>query len=289
MNLTKRNVIQIISDFLAHEDNIKSVIELCISHMKDTVQFESGDAAILCNEHASLSAKIVDLERQHASMLRTISNLEHEVRVSNHFSELLERRIDYGYQYCRRLNLMVDGIPIKRGETPSSIRSSVMDEINRLGLNIANCEVDRAHRAEHSYYRNGVKQQPVIVRFVSWSARDKLYQVRKDSNLHFRPDMTDRRRNILQHARQEIAARAESGDPKLVEFVGMDRNCRLFMRSAAGSMYHFSTELEFDLQYLALEDSSAGRADYLHEDRGRFDVDDEFAAEADVPAPAHTA
>ncbi len=298
--LNKQGVIKIIADFLAVEDNIESVISLCINRMKDTV--DSIDVATLSSaekakihdlteERANLAARIDKLELANKSMSQTIRDLEHQVRISSTFSNLLERRVDDGDQYCCRLNLLIDGIPIKRGESPSSIRTTIWNEINRLGVDINKCEVDRAHRAEHPFYdRNGIKQQAVIVRFVSWSARDKLYQARKNSNLHMRPDMTDRRREVLHHARDKIAAHASSGSEKLIDFVGVDRNCRLFLRSVGGKLQNFSSELEFDQLHLALEDRALGHAEHLHDDWGRYDVDGVppvAAAEIEVSAAAY--
>ena len=69
--------------------------------------------------------------------------------MSSTFSKLLERRVDDGDQYCPRHKLLIDNITIKRGESPNSIRTTIWNEINRLGVDINKCEVDRAHRAEH--------------------------------------------------------------------------------------------------------------------------------------------
>lgn len=290
MVVNKQGVIKIITEFLASEDNIESVISLCINRMKDTIDsidvatLSSDDKAklnVLTEERATLASRIDTLERENLSMSRSIRDLEHQLHVSSAFSNLLERRVDDGDQYCRRLNLLIDGIPVKRGESPQSIYTTIWNEITRLGVDIKNCEVDRAHRAEHPFHdRNGSKQQAVIVRFVSWSARDKLYQARRDSSYHMRPDMTDRRREILNHARSEIAARASSAAVKLVDFVGMDKNCRLFLRSVGGKLQNFSSELEFDQLHLALEDRVSGHAEHLHDDWGRFDVDDAPPARA---------
>ena len=290
--LTRPNVIKIISEFLADEVNIEGVIAMCIEKMKDNI--ESIDLVTLSsedklkiselnNERTDISAKILTLEQQNKQLSLALNDLQHQVRVATTYSDLLARRIDDGDQYARRLNLLVDGIPTKRAEKPDSIRATIMNEIQRLGCDIANCELDRAHRAEHPYYRDGVRHQAVIVHFISWSARDKLYQARKKSTFHFRPDMTDRRRDILQYARSDIAARSDSGAQKLVDFAGMDKNCRLFLRSTDGRMLHFSSEFEFDAQYRQLEDNAQASAPYSDDFRGRFD-DEMNSSVVEIPA-----
>ena len=79
---------------------------------------------------------------------------------------LLERKVDQLDQYRKRLNLLIDGIPFKWNETPDTIRNAVLGEIDKMGLEIDDYNVDRAHRAEQRYLdNNGRWQQPVIIFF----------------------------------------------------------------------------------------------------------------------------
>ena len=122
-----------------------------------------------------LEARILELEHERDSALARNQHLESK-------EGLLERKIDQLDQYSKRPNLLLDGLPLRKNETPDSTHSAVIAEIDQLGLEIDDCEVDRAHRAEQRYEdNNGRLQQPVVVRFISWGARNVMYQARKDS------------------------------------------------------------------------------------------------------------
>ena len=83
----------------------------------------------------------------------------------------MDRRNDDNEQYTQRLNLIVDGVRMNRNETPDDTRDKILNEIDRLGIEIDDLEIDRAHRIEHPYRdQRGHLQQPVIVRFISWGA-----------------------------------------------------------------------------------------------------------------------
>ena len=296
--LTKPQIVKIITDHIANEANIESIIQICLDRMKeslahtDVVTLSTDDKIKLTemtSQHAEINARIAQVEKENVL-------LHNRLRAASNFSDLLERRIDDGDQYTRRLNLLVDGVPTKRGESPDSIRTTLVEEFKRLGCAVADFEIDRAHRAENPFYdRDGVRQQAVIVRFISWSARDRVYQQRKESTLRFRPDMTERRRDILHAARRDASARDALSGKRIVDFVGMDKNCRLFMRAAAGRMLHFSSEQEFDHCYRQLEDSCPDLAplEDLSDDRGRFDTVDQpdvpAAVDIAVDTIAHTA
>ena len=64
---------------------------------------------------------------------------------------LLERRIDDLDQYSKRQNLILDGVHMRKNETPDNIRNAVIAEIERLGLEIDDTEIDQAHRIEQPY------------------------------------------------------------------------------------------------------------------------------------------
>ena len=158
---------------------------------------------------------------------------------------LLERRLDDLDQYVKRPNLILDNVWIKRGETPASIKQVIMDEIERLQLDIDLHEVDRAHRIERPYIDdNGFRQQAVIVRFTGWGSRDIFYQARKQSRFFCRADLTPRREDILEKAKQKIIDHEHYAD--LVDYVFVDKNCILQACSTDGRIVGFSSDLEFD-------------------------------------------
>ena len=148
-------------------------------------------------------------------------------------------------QYSKRTNLIVDGIQMRRGETPDQLRQTLLQEIEWLDLEIDDSEVDRAHRTSAPYRdTNGKLQQAVIVRFVSWGARNVMYQSRKSSKYRFRASLTNERQSTLIHARKQIET-----DPSVashIKFVFADKNCRLQASCVNGRLLSFTTADEFD-------------------------------------------
>ena len=163
-------------------------------------------------------------------------------------TSLTDRRLDDMDQYIKRNNLILDGINIKRGETPESIRKIIWGEIDRLGLDIDYYEVDRAHRIESPYTDEwGYRRQPVIVRFLGWGARDLFYQARKDCRFRCRADLTPRRESILNNAQEKL------DDPdkywhvaQTIQYVFADRNCILQAHTTDGRLVAFSSDIEFE-------------------------------------------
>ena len=212
---------------------------------------------MISNAIAPLLLQIKSLENELMNLrisppLLQIKSLKNElmnlrmanIQLESRFS-LLERRNDDSEQYSQRLNLIVDGVKIRGNETPDDIKAKVFKEIDHLGVEIDDIEIDRAHRIERPFKdQHGRLQQPVIVRFISWGARNLLYQARKRSSLRMRPHLTRRRERTLQDARDKI----DSYDHvrEAVSYVFVDRNCTLQAKSTDGKLYGFSTETEFD-------------------------------------------
>jgi hypothetical protein len=158
---------------------------------------------------------------------------------------LLERKCDDLDQYSRRVNLIVDGIPVHRNESPASILKAVHSEIHRLKLPIKDFQISRAHRSSSPYIDNyGVRQQAVIVRFAGWGARDTLYQARHDSKFRYRADLTYERQSSLTHARVKISS--DIGVAAAIKYVFADKNCRMQASCTNGRLLSFSTAGEFD-------------------------------------------
>ena len=162
------------------------------------------------------------------------------------------------------MNIIVDGVPIEPNETAITLRRVITSEIDRIGCNIREFELEGTHRSSEQLYQryedindSGISdvdepvQTPppaVIVRFVTWAARNKLYEMGNKSQYTFRPDITERRREILEFARTEVQCLTSSSESSpLIDCVDVDRNCRLFMRiSATGQVLNFSSEMEFN-------------------------------------------
>ena len=175
-------------------------------------------------------------------------DLSNQKNLINHLMEkigLADRRHDDTEQYLMRQNLIIDGVPFRKNETPDSIRDLVTQEIDNLGLEIDDSEVDRAHRIESAYRdEHGQLRQPVIVRFVSWGARNVMYQARRNSRYRMRAHLTSRRDQILEDGRRKIRNFQFMRDN--IPYVFADKNCRLQAKCTDGRILGFSAEIEFD-------------------------------------------
>ncbi|KAH3771300.1 hypothetical protein DPMN_172614 [Dreissena polymorpha] len=83
----------------------------------------------------------------------------------------LECAVDSSEQYSRRNNVRIFGIP----ESPESKKSTddiVIKLCNTLNVDVSVNEIDRSHRTGN---RGGRKPRPIIVKFTSFRARQKLY------------------------------------------------------------------------------------------------------------------
>ena len=160
--------------------------------------------------------------------------------------ELFERRLDDSEQYSRRTNLRINGIPYNGIESAVDSLNIVKEEIVKLGINLADCEFDRAHRVGFSKDKEGnpVKDRQMIVKFTSFRARSRVYQNRPKyenrnvEGVRFYIDQTKRRFNLKKMAIDYVK------DKPNVDFCFVDINCSLCVRFKDGKFKNFSSHEE---------------------------------------------
>ena len=111
----------------------------------------------------------------------------------------LERKIDDGEKYQRRRSLRINGIAGDNSKLGSDCLTEVNDEVRKLGVNVADCEYDRAHRVGRKTDARGnvVDCRQMVVRFTTWRTRTEVYRSRdKHSDIRFYIDQTKRRFNL---------------------------------------------------------------------------------------------
>ena len=94
------------------------------------------------NRHnTSLNADIKSRDETVSKMEERIDRLEHEIRSNEtkratleHLSYLNERKIDDQEQVSRKINLRINGIPIKEDETTTSLLGTIKAECERAGV-----------------------------------------------------------------------------------------------------------------------------------------------------------
>ena len=105
------------------------------------------------------------------------------------------------------------------------------------------CEYDRCHRIGRKFKVNGATFQDVLLKLCFWRTQDLLYKNRKPFNFKILADLTQRRTELLEFARNlveddEVTKRAE-------EFVFCNQNCKLKVFSNSKLFYSFSSWEEF--------------------------------------------
>ena len=133
---------------------------------------------------------------------------------------------------------------IHEKDSDEKIRKLFLNEVNRLDLDIDSYEVDRAHRTGRSYVdKKGKRHTPVIVRFTSWRARNCFYEARRESNLYVKADLTARRQSLLAQALD--LHESDSKISKFIQYIFIDRNCHLTLKTTDGRLLHFNPMEEF--------------------------------------------
>lgn len=122
-------------------------------------------------------------------------------------SELEKARIE-AEQYSRRNSLRISGIPESALEAGESTDEIVLNLCKDLGANVNINEIDRSHRSGKP---GGAKPRPILVKFISYRARQKLYQVRRElkefkgrEGVFVNEDLTKERSHVLFNARSLV-------------------------------------------------------------------------------------
>jgi hypothetical protein len=167
--------------------------------------------------------------------------LETELYFNNHITCMHARKMDDQEQFSRKINLKLKGIEVGARDSPDIILKRIKDEVNRLGLNIPENEFDRCHRVGRKYNFQGKTFQNVLLKLCFWRTRDLLYQNRKKFKFQISPDLTTRRQDVLQCAKNHI----DSDDDTYVDFIYVDVNCNLKVKGKDNKFYGFNSENEF--------------------------------------------
>ena len=173
-----------------------------------------------------------------------IALLEKKAEFNHHLAKLNERKIDDGEQFSKRINLKIEGVSLEINETSATLMEKIQSEIDKLGLQIPHNAYDRCHRDGPLKTYKGKKQQSILLKMKYWSDRDAIYANRKKLVFNVYPHLTARRSEILYFAKDQV----NSADPSLnrnIDFVFVDRICRLMVRTKSGKFYGFNSENEF--------------------------------------------
>ena len=146
-------------------------------------------------------------------------------------------------QYSRKINLKIDNVEIIKNETPTILFDYIKERVNALGLGIKDCEWDRCHRLGPRYEKNGKTYQKVILRLCNWRSRNVIYKNRKSLPFFVMADLTDSRQKSFEFAKDEILN--EVAAQRTIDYVFIDENCKLKVKTKSKKFFAFSTKKEF--------------------------------------------
>ncbi len=221
-----KDAISVLPDKNAMED-LLSKLEVKINQ---TILEEIKKATVPLND------KIEKLELKHAVYEAHFSGIEQRLYEA-------EQRLEEAEQYSRRACLRIYGIPLpSSSESAAACLSKVKDVFKEMDVEVPDEVIDRAHRIGKKEKSNqtGVTGQAMIVKFTSWRHRTAVYRGRKKlQDKRIQLDLTFKRARLLRLAKEKAKEYAE------VDFVLVDINCRVGIKTKGGDFKFFDNEFQF--------------------------------------------
>ena len=149
-------------------------------------------------------------------------------------------------QYGRRTNLRFYSVPLEGRESSDQVLKLVENVCKEVAPHMFKfgSPIDRAHRVGKIKTENGVKTQPIIIRFLTFRDRTVIYRARKNIKEKYKYgvslDMLPSRLSLLQKARELIQ------DHVGIQFVYCDINChtRAFIGNGMHKIFNSIADLE---------------------------------------------
>ena len=230
---------QVLNESCEEEGSVAQLIETSLLQRDTRISNLEGKINGLESDNADIKQELVRVNAVNADIKQEL------VRV-NVYIRNLERLSDDQAQYSRKINIIMDGLNIRRGDNDNTIREMVLKEFRRSKLPIEDYDVDRAHRIESAYKDSGGKWHvPVIVRFTSWHARNIVYEGRKSLNAYVRADLTSRRKALLNSMKYQISV-PDSRACDFIAFGYSDRNCNISVKTKDGRFFKVNSMIEFE-------------------------------------------
>ena len=175
-----------------------------------------------------------------SNLLTRVADLEKYNEFTDHRTKLNARKVDDAEQFSKTVNLRIEGIVVEKNDSPAIVLQRIKDEVNALNLNIPDYAYDKCHRNGPKRKYNGKTYQSVLLKMCFWKDRNTIYQRRKDFNFKVYPHLTSRRKDIFDFATKEVKVGGEWID-RIVDFVFIDMNCKIKMRTKSGKFYGFNS------------------------------------------------
>ena len=245
---------------------------------------------------APLTAQIEQLTQLLNQKNENITQLESKIiAVNKHNVELRSEIIEKTNaleQYSRKDSLRLEGLPIAPNEDNDSLKTTVVNKLSELGVELEDSDIFRLHRSgkphpmnKYKAYVNRVNEQTadfepinidphdksettqVLIKFTNWNARSRVYQ------LHYKKGLAIRVKCDLTKASQDIlnTARTYLKDNHLNGYVYNDAECRLILAdSASRKRTSFTSFLDFKGKSEALGESTSYSSALSSRGRGGY-------------------
>lgn len=187
--MNPHDIVQIASELKAMMlPEISAIIQSSIPDFKTIV------ADAVKDSFKSLNDEVKTLREENVSLKNQNSELEKKVVEVENVNEALE-------QYGRRNSVRISGVPVRQNEVTDDL---VLDIAAALDVPMDMWEIDRSHRVGKATKRN----RDILVKFVSYRSRQKLYSRRKElrdndatTGVFINEDLTQSRSKLLYNAR----------------------------------------------------------------------------------------
>ena len=133
-----------------------------------------------------------------------INVIESRCALNENLINLQGRKIDDNEQYSRKNNLKLVGIQLKQRDNLRELMEYIQKTVAELEIDVQKFDFDRCHRIGKIYKYKGVTYQNILLRLHSWSARDNIYKKRKDLPFKIQADLTTRRSELLDYAKDHV-------------------------------------------------------------------------------------
>ena len=193
----------------------------CINQLKNIIEEQ--------NRHIKKHEERINKQEEKITVLEsTISVLQTGISRLSKSNEETE-------QYGRRLCLRIDGIDSTPDETAEVCLEKCKKIFRTLEVDVPDTVLDRAHRIGKPKYKDGIKQQTMMVRFTTWRHRTAVYRARKkDKSVRIRLDLTKQRLDLLIKAQKVVEERDD------IMYAFADVNCRLSVKHKSGKFTYFN-------------------------------------------------
>ena len=246
--------VQSIAEELSELDKLLKPIEEKIESVKTSLK----------KIRVHLEKKLKRHDQQLNNLRTRMELIEQRMAYFEHSSYLQFRKMDDFEQFSRKINLRLCGIEVGKKESPKTLMKQITDEYlgeNGVDLNVSS--FDRCHRVGPKYVQRNKTYQDVLLKMCSWNARDTIYKNRKHFKFFVKADLTTRREKLFAFAKNEVASSSNFdvdddddasgrtfsgfGPPvgRNIDYVFIDENCKLKIKSKTGKYFMFNSEAEF--------------------------------------------